>query len=51
MVAVSRRAAVHFDGRPWWHLRAECARGTAERHGGWQVRELYVIASAIHRRP
>lgn len=35
-------ARVEFDGEPWWHLRAQVAGGTAERHGGWVDRELYV---------
>lgn len=40
-------APVLFDGVLWWHLRGECARGTAENHGGWQSNELYVIGTAV----
>ena len=35
-------APVTFDDELWWHLRGECANGTAENHGGWVDRELYV---------
>lgn len=38
---------VIFDNEPWWHVRAECAYGTRERHGGWHHRELYIIATAL----
>lgn len=42
-------APVLFDEVLWWHMRGECANGTPDRHGGWLERELYVIASAVHR--
>lgn len=44
---------VLFDDHPWWHLRGQCADGTAANHGGWHDRELYVIATALRpeRRP
>jgi hypothetical protein len=35
------------DGPSWWHLSAECAQGTLTHHGGWHLRELYVISSAV----
>lgn len=38
---------VYFDGQPWWHIEAEVANGTAERHGGWVRRELYVHGPAM----
>lgn len=47
--AVQVIAPVLFDGVLWWHLRAECACGTADNHSGWQVRELYVIGTAMSR--
>jgi hypothetical protein len=40
-------APVLFDEVLWWHLRGECAYGTKERQGGWQLRELYVIGTAV----
>ena len=42
-------APVLFDEVMWWHLRGECASGTPDRHGGWQIRELYVIACAVRK--
>lgn len=44
-------APVIFDNEHWWHVRAECAYGTREHHGGWHHRELYVIATALTMRP
>jgi hypothetical protein len=38
---------VHIDDAPWWHLRGQCANGTAAHHGPWSGRELYVISSAV----
>ena len=35
---------VHFDDEPWWHMRGDCANGTADNHGGFVDRELYVRA-------
>jgi hypothetical protein len=35
-------APVQFDDGQWWHVRGDCANGTAENHGGFLDRELYV---------
>jgi hypothetical protein len=45
--AVQMVAQVEFDGAAWWHIRAEVANGTPERHGSWIPRELYVDAVAL----
>ena len=39
-------AQVVFDDESWWHLEAEVANGTADSHGGWVRRELYVVDTA-----
>lgn len=47
-------AQVVFDGDLWWHIEAEVANGTAENHGGWVRRELYVDGRVVafrRRRP
>lgn len=36
-------------GPPWWHVRGECALGVRGHHGGWEVRELYVVSTSVHR--
>jgi hypothetical protein len=49
MCAARALAQVEFDGEPWWHLTAEVANGTPQRHGGWVERELYVPVAVLDR--
>lgn len=42
-------AAVEYDGQPWWHVSGEVANGTAENHGGWIDRDVYVEAAALRQ--
>lgn len=43
------RQQILIDDGLWWHIDAEVANGTAESHGGWVRRELYVEDSALPR--
>lgn len=39
----------NFGESLWFLIRAQTAVGTAENHGGWVDRELYVCSIAFHQ--
>lgn len=43
------RQQIVVDDALWWHIEAEVANGTADSHGGWLRRELYVEDTALPR--
>ena len=45
---------VSYDAERWWHVEAEVANGTPDRHGGWVQRTVYLRESSLpstRRRP